>query len=95
MLYINVAWCLPLPASRFSILLAGLFLARDWCVDYPCDETRGNGATAFSDVEALAGFDGERVVQFAFHFHIVTRHDHLVLVGLGAVLWPVESGCLI
>jgi hypothetical protein len=61
-------------------------------LDNASDETSGDGPATLTDVEALALLDGNGLVDLADHLDVVTRHDHLALLG---ALGPGKSGGLV
>ena len=49
------------------------------------DQTSSDSPTALTDIEALAGLKGKRMVNLADHLDIVARHDHLRVLVFGAL----------
>lgn len=56
-------------------------------------ERGGTRSKSVPDIEALASFDGNRMLDFAEHFHIIPWHDHLA--GIFRTFGPVESGSFV
>jgi hypothetical protein len=55
------------------------------------NQTSSHSSATFANVEALTGFGRNGTMSFENHFHIVTGHDHLRLIGA----WESEIGSFV